>query len=66
LTPAQLATSGGVTPQVLQSPAIRLSAGVGVSWRSPVGPIRLDIGYPIRKEPFDQTQFFRISFGTKF
>jgi outer membrane protein insertion porin family len=66
LTPAQLATTGGVTPQVLQSPAIRLSAGVGVSWRSPVGPIRLDIGYPIRKEPFDQTQFFRISFGTKF
>jgi outer membrane protein insertion porin family len=66
LTPAQLATTGGVTPTVLQSPAIRLSAGFGFSWKSPVGPIRLDIAYPIRKESFDQTQFFRISFGTKF
>jgi outer membrane protein insertion porin family len=66
LTPAQLATTGGVTPQVLDSPAIRVSTGVGISWKSPVGPIRLDVAYPIRKEPFDQTQFFRVSFGTKF
>jgi len=66
LTPAQLATTGGLTPQVEDSPAIRWSAGVGVSWKSPVGPIRLDLAVPIRKEPFDQTQFFRVSFGTKF
>ncbi len=66
LTPAQLATTGGQTPQVLDSPAIRVSTGVGVSWKSPVGPIRLDIAVPIKKEPFDQTQFFRVSFGTKF
>jgi outer membrane protein insertion porin family len=66
LTPAQLATTGGVTPTVLQSPAIRMSAGFGVTWKSPVGPVRVDIAYPIRKEYFDQTQFFRISFGTRF
>jgi outer membrane protein insertion porin family len=66
LTPAQLSTTGGVTPQVLDSPLIRLSAGVGVTWKSPVGPIRLDVAYPIRKATFDQTQFFRVSFGTKF
>ena len=66
LTPAQLAQTGGVQPQVEQSPAIRLSAGVGVSWKSPVGPIRLDLAYPIRKEGFDKTQIFRVSFGTKF
>ncbi|HEY2539435.1 MAG TPA: outer membrane protein assembly factor BamA, partial [Stellaceae bacterium] len=66
LTPAQLATTGGVTPQIFQSPAIRLSTGVGVTWVSPVGPVRLDIAYPIRKESFDKTQFFRVSFGTKF
>ena len=66
LTPAQLAQTGGVQPQVEQSPAIRLSAGVGVSWKSPVGPIRLDVAYPIRKEGFDKTQIFRVSFGTKF
>jgi outer membrane protein insertion porin family len=51
---------------VEQSPAIRASAGVGVSWKSPVGPIRLDIAYPLKKESFDRTQFFRVSFGTRF
>ena len=66
LTPAQLAQTGGVQPQVEQSPAIRASAGVGVSWKSPVGPIRLDLAYPFRKEGFDKTQIFRVSFGTKF
>jgi len=66
LTPQQLAQTGGVQPQVEQSPAIRLSAGVGVSWKSPVGPIRLDVAYPIRKEGFDKTQVFRVSFGTRF
>jgi outer membrane protein insertion porin family len=66
LTPAQLAQTGGVQPQVEQSPAIRLSAGVGVSWKSPVGPIRLDVAYPIRREGFDKTQIFRVSFGTRF
>jgi outer membrane protein insertion porin family len=66
LTPQQLATTGGVTPQVQQSPAIRMSTGVGVTWKSPVGPVRLDVAYPVRKESFDKTQFFRISFGTKF
>ncbi len=66
LTPAQLATTGGIQPTVESSPAIRLSAGIGVSWKSPVGPIRLDLAVPIRRESFDQTQFFRVSFGTRF
>jgi len=66
LTPTQLASTGGVQPHVFDSAGIRISAGVGVSWKSPVGPIRLDVAMPIKKEPFDQTQLFRVSFGTKF
>jgi outer membrane protein insertion porin family len=66
LTPAQLATTGGIQPMVEDSAAVRLSAGIGVSWKSPVGPIRLDLAYPIRKQSFDQTQYFRVSFGTRF
>ena len=66
LTPAQLATTGGVQPQIADSTAIRASAGVGVSWKSPVGPIRLDVAYPIKKESFDKTQIFHVSFGTRF
>jgi len=66
LTPAQLATTGGAQPQVADSAGIRATAGVGVSWKSPVGPIRLDLAVPIKKESFDKTQFFHVSFGTRF
>ncbi|HEX3882532.1 MAG TPA: outer membrane protein assembly factor BamA [Stellaceae bacterium] len=66
LTPAQLATTAGVQPSVFDSAAIRASVGIGFSWASPVGPIRLDLATPIKRESVDQTQFFRISFGTRF
>jgi len=67
LTPAQLAIEGGIQPQIIgDTPSLRASAGVGLSWASPVGPVRIDLGLPIKREAFDKTQFFRISFGTKF
>jgi outer membrane protein insertion porin family len=66
LTPAQLAANGGVQPQVFDSTALRASAGVGVSWQSPVGPIRLDLAVPLKKASQDRTQLFRVSFGTRF
>ena len=60
-------STGGVQPQIVDSRrAIRASAGVGVSWKSPVGPIRLDLAMPLKKESFDKTQFFHVSFGTRF
>jgi outer membrane protein insertion porin family len=66
LSPAQLVSTGGVQPSVFDSPSIRASVGIGFTWTSPVGPIRLDLAAPIKKESVDQTQFFRISFGTRF
>jgi len=67
LTPAQLTTANLTTqPQIADNPAIRVSSGVGLTWGSPVGPVRLDVGVPIRRQSYDKTQFFRISFGTKF
>lgn len=45
---------------------IRLSAGVGMSWRSPFGPIRLDFGFPLLSEEFDEEENFRFNFGTRF
>ena len=44
----------------------RLSSGTGVSWKSPLGPIRLDVAYPILKQSFDKREFFRVGFGTRF
>ena len=68
LTPAQLALANTAVPAAgrRQPGFTGVSAGVGVSWASPVGPVRLDLGLPIKRESFDKTQFFRVSFGTKF
>lgn len=46
--------------------AIRISAGVGATWQSPFGPIRLDLAKAIRKQSYDQTEILRFNFGTKF
>lgn len=54
------------TVNIQDDNSIRTSAGVGVFWKSPVGPIRVDIAQPIMKESYDKTETFRFSFGTKF
>jgi outer membrane protein insertion porin family len=53
-------------PTVFDSSSIRLSAGVGLSWLSPLGPIAIDLSEALLKESEDETEFFRISFGTRF
>jgi len=44
----------------------RMSVGIGLSWKSPFGLINIDFGIPILKEPYDQLQFFKFGFGTRF
>ena len=44
----------------------RVSAGVGVSWRSPFGLINVDLAQAVIKRSYDQTQIFRFGFGTRF
>lgn len=50
----------------LDTGSIRLSAGLGVSWVSPVGPVGIDYTVPIAKESHDKTEYFRFVFGTSF
>jgi outer membrane protein insertion porin family len=45
---------------------IRLSAGFGISWASPFGPVRLDFAIPVIKEDYDNTESIHFSFGTRF
>jgi outer membrane protein insertion porin family len=59
-------TTTTTTATVLDVKSIRVSAGVGVSWQSPLGPIRVDLGAPVKRESFDKTEVFRVSFGTRF
>jgi len=53
-------------PQVYDNPAMRLGAGVGVSWQTPFGLINLDLAPVVLKQKYDQTQIFRFGFGTRF
>ncbi|WP_428409408.1 outer membrane protein assembly factor BamA [Hyphococcus sp.] len=46
--------------------ALRVTAGVSVSWDSPFGPVRFDFAKILRKEEYDQTEGFRFSAGTNF
>ncbi len=47
-----------------QSP--RLSTGLGMTWRSPFGPLGIDAAIPLVKKDFDITETFRINFGAQF
>ena len=51
---------------ILDDSAPRLSVGAGISWKSPFGPIRIDLSHPIVKDDADITENFRFSFGTRF
>lgn len=53
-------------PTVRDNNSMRMAAGVGMSWKSPFGPIRVDLAKPIMKEDYDVDQIFRFSFGTRF
>jgi outer membrane protein insertion porin family len=53
-------------PTVFDSSSIRASAGGGLSWLSPLGPIAVDLTHAFLKEDEDETELFRISFGTRF
>lgn len=44
----------------------RVAVGTGITWLSPFGPLGVDIGYPIIKEDFDETELLRVNFGTRF
>ena len=45
---------------------LRASAGVGLSWISPMGPLRFSYGVPIRKQSTDKIQNLQFQIGTSF
>ncbi len=46
--------------------SLRASVGAGVSWISPVGPLKLSYGTPVRKQPTDRIQRLQFQIGTAF
>lgn len=53
-------------PTLLDSDEIRVSAGLGLSWLSPLGPLSIDVAQALVESDEDETETFRISFGTRF
>ena len=53
-------------PGVQATGSPRASIGIGVSYFSPFGPIRVDLAQAVVKESFDETEIFKFSFGAKF
>lgn len=46
--------------------SLRASAGIGLSWLSPMGPLRLSWGVPLRSQPSDRIEKFQFQIGTAF
>ncbi len=56
-------SSGGL---VKDEAKLRASAGVGLTWISPFGPVKFFLSKPFLKENYDKKEIFRFSFGTTY
>lgn len=45
---------------------LRTSIGMGISWISPMGPLKLSFGKPLNAKPEDRRQGFQFTMGTGF
>lgn len=45
---------------------LRASVGIGLSWISPLGPLRLALANPLRKKPGDRIERLQFQIGTSF
>ena len=62
-TDAGMIRDAGLQPEL---ESFRYSAGVGVAWNSPVGPLKLSYAYPLKKKKGDRIQNFQFQVGTIF
>ncbi len=65
-TDGGIVTGFGSNIGVTDSKTYRVSAGLGVFWRSPMGPLRFEFGIPVVKAKEDRTEIFNFSLGTRF
>ena len=55
--------SGGSRPN---QEGLRYSAGIAVTWISPMGPLKVSVAQPINDQPGDNLQRFQFQFGQQF
>ncbi len=59
-------TGGASNCTVFDSKKLRAAVGGGIIWKSPFGPMRLDVAYALSKATRDQTELIRFGVGTRF
>lgn len=52
--------------EVIDSRRIRIGSGFGISWTTPLGPVGLDVGFPLVKSTKDRTRVILLRFGPRF
>jgi outer membrane protein insertion porin family len=55
-----------VDPNIKDDLALRATAGLSISWKSPMGPLKFDLSQILAKAPYDRTELFRFSTATRF
>ncbi len=45
---------------------LRTSAGAGIRWRSPIGPLRFELGFPLRPQEGEKRSLFDFTIGSSF
>ncbi len=58
--------SGDPKAEVDDQNKIRTSIGIGLRWRSPLGPLKVDLAYAMTKTKFDKTQPLLFGMSTRF
>ncbi len=59
-------TVGGITKDNYWGEELRITWGVGINWKTPMGPMSFSWGFPIKKQDYDKEQIFLLSFETQF
>ncbi|QIE56080.1 outer membrane protein assembly factor BamA [Pikeienuella piscinae] len=58
--------SNGLDITVDDSAHLRAAVGASIFWDSGFGPLRLNFAIPVKKQSGDETEFFRLTVGTRF
>lgn len=58
--------AGGAYEDFKEFGTLRYTAGTGVRWISPMGPIRIEWGYNLKRKPGESSNKFEFAFGSFF
>jgi outer membrane protein insertion porin family len=61
-----LSNSESTLATITDDKSLRASVGLGLSWKSPFGPVVIDFSKALLKKDFDKTEVLRFDFGARF